>query len=559
VPGYRLIARIGQGGSADVWKARGPGGFPLALKLIPLATTDAAAELAALELLREVRHPNLITVFGAWQVNGLLAVAMELADRNLWDRYQEAVAQGRPGIPRPELLEYVREAAKAIDYLNAPCHHLRGRPGVGVQHRDIKPHNLLLVGGSVKVADFGLARRVGHAATDTVHLTPAYAGPERFHGQTSGHSDQYALAVTYCQLRGGRLPFTGSVWQVMVGHSQDAPDLGMLPEAERPAIARALAKHPEDRWPDCRTLVEELARTERSPTARKEIGAPGRSGQGPGRRHHLPGWVAAASLLVLVTAPKAGLDSTLPAPEAVAQAVAADPEPEASAPPTTSAGEQASALRGEQARTLVPRQPEVPEEPAETTVTPEELARLHNARGDALVAAKDYGPAIAEFTEAIRLRPDEARAYRQRGHLHAARGDYDAALADYQRALRLSPADAEAHHGQGLAWYFTGDFDRAIGCFTAALQVTPANAPVLNSRALAYTARGDLDLAVADLSAALRSEPRYAEAFNNRGAIYARQGNLDRALADFREARRLDPSNPVYERNWDRVAARLAR
>src|SRR5262249_17357141 len=87
----------------------------------------------------------------------------------------------------------------------------------------------------------------------------AYAPPEFFNGQTCSQSDQYALAVSYCQLRGGRLPFLGNYAQIMSGHLLHEPDLTMLPEEERPVLARALAKNPAERWPSCRALAEALA------------------------------------------------------------------------------------------------------------------------------------------------------------------------------------------------------------------------------------------------------------------------------------------------------------
>ena len=122
------------------------------------------------------------------------------------------------------------EAAKGIDFLNEPRHPSGGKQPQGIQHRDIKPQNLLLVGGSVKVADFGLARLLEQTVTGhTGSMTPAYAAPEFFHGQTSSQSDQYSLAVTYCHLRGGRLPFRGSLAEVMAGHLGKEPDLTMLP------------------------------------------------------------------------------------------------------------------------------------------------------------------------------------------------------------------------------------------------------------------------------------------------------------------------------------------
>src|SRR5207247_1994324 len=115
---------------------------------------------------------------------------------------------GEIGIPVGELLEYFREAAKGIDYLNEPRHRMPTGEAVGIQHRDIKPQNLLLCGGSVKVADFGLARMLQHSVTaHTGSLTMTYAAPEFFSGQTSNQSDQYSLAVTYCHLRACKLPF----------------------------------------------------------------------------------------------------------------------------------------------------------------------------------------------------------------------------------------------------------------------------------------------------------------------------------------------------------------
>src|SRR5262249_53889860 len=154
-------------------------------------------------------------------------------DGTLEDRFRECREKGLPGIPRDELLDYLEEAAKGLDFLNQPRRKAGGGRHAGVQHLDVKPQNLLLVGGSVKVGDFGLARvlgpsRPGHGGGRTW----LFARPEVFDGKASSRSDQYSLAVTYCYLRGGRPPFTGSEAELVRGHVHKPPDLTMLPEEE---------------------------------------------------------------------------------------------------------------------------------------------------------------------------------------------------------------------------------------------------------------------------------------------------------------------------------------
>src|SRR5262249_34488532 len=143
----------------EVWEATAPGGFSVALKFVSLGHTAGAVELQALNIVKNIRHAHLVTIFGAWQTGGLLILAMELADRTLLQRLEEATGQGLAGIHRRELSRHTQEAAVVLDYLNKPRHFLPGNPRpVGIQHCDVKPQNLLLIGDHVKVADFGLAR-----------------------------------------------------------------------------------------------------------------------------------------------------------------------------------------------------------------------------------------------------------------------------------------------------------------------------------------------------------------------------------------------------------------
>jgi formylglycine-generating enzyme required for sulfatase activity len=249
LPEYELVRKLGAGGFGEVWHARGPGGMDVALKFIKLSGAGSALELRALEMMKSVRHANLVSLFGVWRKDDLLILAMELCDRTLHDRLREARAQNLPGIPLAELLNYMRDAANGLDALNAKQ----------VQHRDVKPSNLFLLAGSAKVGDFGLAKLLEQTVgSHTGAMTPAYAAPEFMKGQVSQHSDQYSLAVAYCELRTGRRPFGGNIHQMMLGHLEQPPDLSRLDAEERAVVARALAKEPGQRWPSCRAFVDAL-------------------------------------------------------------------------------------------------------------------------------------------------------------------------------------------------------------------------------------------------------------------------------------------------------------
>ena len=253
IPGYLLKDRLGVGGYGEVWRVSAPGGLTKAVKFVYGRMDDerGARELKALGRIKEVRHPFLLSLERFDVIEGQLIVVTELAEMSLMDRYRQCREEGLPGIPRDELLGYLRDAADALDYMSEKY---------GLQHLDIKPENLLLVGGRVKVADFGLVKDLQDAhATAIGGVTPLYATPEAFDGKASRQSDQYSLAIVYQEMLTGVLPFPGfTTAQLAVQHMHSSPLLGPLPETDRPAIARALAKQPEQRFGTCREMVDRL-------------------------------------------------------------------------------------------------------------------------------------------------------------------------------------------------------------------------------------------------------------------------------------------------------------
>src|SRR5262245_24851501 len=261
ISGYRLIEPLGSGGFGEVWKCEAPGGICKAMKFVygNLNSVDvdgvrAEQELKALNRVKEVRHPFVCSLDRIEIVSGELVIVMELADRTLHDLYAECQAAGMIGIPRDNLLRYLRDAAEALDYMNGK-HNL--------QHLDVKPRNLFLIGDRVKVADFGLVKHLEKRSMSGLlgGVTPLYASPETFNGKISEHSDQYSLAIVYQELLTGQRPFTGkNVRQLAQQHMQEDPDLRALPESERAVMARALSKKPADRFANCMAFVAGLYR-----------------------------------------------------------------------------------------------------------------------------------------------------------------------------------------------------------------------------------------------------------------------------------------------------------
>lgn len=299
IPGYRLEEFIGKGQFGQVWKARSPGQAFAALKFLDLSGKQGRKEFRAIQKVKEIRHAHLMPITALWLLDeegnvlndqvmdemgsestlvtetlavselpekqskpALLVVAQLLGDKTLGDRLQECLDEGQTGIPAAELISYMEEAAKGIDYLNSAKHDL-GSGIFAIQHCDIKPANILLAGDSVLICDFGVAHALadsdsGMRATGMVG-SPAYMAPECISQQPSSASDQYSLAVTYYELRTGQLPFSKTTFaDVMDAHRSGKLDLKKLSPAERNVIRKATAIDPKKRYRSSVDMVRAL-------------------------------------------------------------------------------------------------------------------------------------------------------------------------------------------------------------------------------------------------------------------------------------------------------------
>jgi len=261
IPGYRLKRRLGEGGFGQVWSSTAPDGRPVALKFIDCqgkSGTLVASEIRMMRSLQELRHPNFIQLHGVVSSPPYIVIIMERADGSLSDLQAIYTKEAGRNVPADHLLELMEQAATALD-------HLAGLklPGFSwtdgcVQHCDVKPSNLLVLGETLKVADFGLCASAKQKTGDQgFRGTPPYAAPELYSGRASTRTDQYGLAVTYCELCLGPRAFIKERVESPV-YSGIPVDLRKLRDREFTVLSRALSERWTERWHSCREFVAAL-------------------------------------------------------------------------------------------------------------------------------------------------------------------------------------------------------------------------------------------------------------------------------------------------------------
>jgi tetratricopeptide (TPR) repeat protein len=167
---------------------------------------------------------------------------------------------------------------------------------------------------------------------------------------------------------------------------------------------------------------------------------------------------------------------------------------------------------------------------------------------------------LAHFTEATHVMPNVAEPFRKRGDLlmefpflsDETEGElFGKAIADYTQALNIEPDDVRTLLNRGRCYEQQSDLDRAIADFSAAIRLNPKDGltrSVRFARARAYQARGNLGLAIDDLTRLIELNPKRSQPFFLRGSAYQAAGELDLALIDFKEFQRQKPTNDAAAR-----------
>jgi serine/threonine protein kinase len=258
---WRFVECLSNSPLMEVWKAQTPDGFKKRVKLLyGLGCPDVAKLKETLNRLKSIEHPALHTPQVAFVEPGRLILVTEHIRETMRDRAHQCQARKQPGIPRGELVDYIRAAAEVLDYL-----YLQH----SIQHLNLNPRNLVLDNGWLQLAEFGYAQLLwAPAGQDIIQRNIRYAAPELLGTTPSRHCDQYSLALIFAEMLTGVHPFRGLGPQAYLAKKL-APDLERLPDLDREVIRRALDPDPSKRFGNCTEMLLALEGT--SPEFNKEL------------------------------------------------------------------------------------------------------------------------------------------------------------------------------------------------------------------------------------------------------------------------------------------------
>lgn len=264
---YEILEVIGTGGMAVVFKAKCHRLNRLvAIKMLKKDLSDDAEfrrrfhdESQAVAMLS---HPNIVAIYDVSRGGDMDYIVMELIDGITLKQYMER--RGR--LNWPEALHFITQIMKGLSHA-----HSRG-----IIHRDIKPQNIMVLrDGTVKVADFGIARQA--ASTNTYNLREAigsvhYVSPEQARGShIDNRSDLYSLGVVMYEMLTGRLPFVGDTpLEVALQHINSVPlppsdYVPNIPKTLEHIVMKAMAPVPADRYNNATELIQDIERFRNDP------------------------------------------------------------------------------------------------------------------------------------------------------------------------------------------------------------------------------------------------------------------------------------------------------
>ena len=538
-----------------------------------------------------IHDPNVVTIYESAQADdGTPYIAMEFLEG---ESLRQALTR-RGQLPVPEVAEILQQAARG---LNA-AHKL------GIIHRDLKPDNIFLTYSEeessasssadlfsrsaalgydrpekpqtlanrsalprspanvlVKLVDFGIAKlreSATHTQTGMVLGTPPYMSFEQASGMRSdeldARSDIYSLGVVVYEMLTGRTPFHSDtpVGYLRMHMQEDPPpfrtvkpDLPALPQLESVAM-KALTKDRNQRYSSVLEFADEFTHAANGmgfEATRRPVPRPTR--------------------LPLASFPEHSLAA--PLSEVWADAKVDNPQPTQPHMPATVSIGVANSQRGAKywaaalvasaaivaasmsiAITIWHRQSALPK----PSTVPD---AAHVDKGSALASEGDWGGAIGEYRQALRLNPNNENAHLGLGAALGKKGDSDGEIAEYREAIRLRPDDAKAHHQLGLALWTRKDYEGVITEERAALRLNPNDEEAHSSLGAARGEKRDWDGEIEEEREALRLDSNDARAHYCLAWALEQKHNNEEALKEYRAAYELHPKEAMFRQAYERL------
>jgi tetratricopeptide (TPR) repeat protein len=489
--GYEVLEELGRGGMGVVYRARHLKlDRVVALKVI-LSGAQASEEersrfAAEAQAVARLRHPNVVTLLELGSADGAPYFTMDYCPGSLVEKV---------GKPWP-----ARDAAALVEALARAVQHAHEH---GVIHRDLKPANVLFTeDGTPRIADFGLAKKLDDArrtASGAILGTPAYMAPEQAAGKTSEIGplvDVWALGAVLYELLVGRPPFLADgAANTLVRILSDDPspprslDRSVPRDLETIAL-RCLSKEPRRRYASAKDLADDLRRF--------LDGEPIKARPRWGLSRRKRAWLKTGGVALLAALLVFGLFAGV------------------------GAYRHWSWRQYDQAW---------------------KRAARHRER-------QELDEAIAAYTEAHRLRPNEPDPLSNRGWVHFQKGEIDLALRDYEEALKRDPDNLWSFRGRGYVLLAAGRYEESIADLTRALEIDPNAGPPWLNRAKARLHLGRFAEAEADLGRAVAYPDTKDEAVHVRAVAHAAQGRYADCLRDVEElAGHLGVSQTLFSRS----------
>ena len=192
-----------------------------------------------------------------------------------------------------------------------------------------------------------------------------------------------------------------------------------------------------------------------------------------------------------------------------------------------------------------------------------QTAYLYRSRGSSLANLREFEPAIADYTVAVQIQPDDVEAYYERSQIYCRLNQIEKAIADLTRIIEINPDNTFIRRQRAGAFLNLKQYEKAIRDFTRLIEIEPDNDSAFNNRAAAYAAIGEDGRAAADLerAAVIKAEKPLKEIINytalieagsdeaevlsghyaERGSVYYGIGEFAKAIADYTRAIELDP------------------